>query len=109
MYPFSFIAVIYRAFNEDKSQSEYYLESGMGFAESYVEAMQQIDNYYESDLIAVKHLELHEENDLILLPIQTIENFRKAEQGMDYHWTEVPCDFNGFPLPEVKKESAENV
>ena len=43
----------------------YYRESGVGFAESYSHAANQIEEFYGTDLIAIHHLELYEENHLI--------------------------------------------
>ena len=43
----------------------YYRESGIGFAESYSHAANQIEEFYGTDLVAIHHLELYEENTLL--------------------------------------------
>lgn len=70
-YPFSYEAI---AFSEDDS---YYSETGMSFADSYADAAAIIEGYYGDELIKIKELELHEQNDIILLPREVIKRYIK--------------------------------
>lgn len=91
MCPFSFEAVLY----DEVGESEYLLTSGMGFSHSYGEAADKIEKYFGNELIKIKHLELYEENDLLMLPREVIRKYANDE----YKY-EVPCDADGNELTE---------
>ena len=59
-YPFSFRV---RGYNED--DETYYEQCGMGICSGYADAVHIIETRYGDELIAVKHLELYEEDDVI--------------------------------------------
>ena len=84
-YPFSYEVIIINAFDT----SHYFKECGMGLAENFTEAIEYIENYYGEDLIAIKHLELFEESDLIILSSKVIKNYAKGK------YAGVTCDKNG--------------
>ena len=84
-YPFSYEVIIIDSFNT----SNYLKECGMGLADNFTDAMEYIENYYGEDLIAVKHLELFEESDLIILSPKVIKNYAKGK------YAGIPCDVNG--------------
>jgi hypothetical protein len=84
-YPFSYEVIIIDAFDT----SHYFKECGMGLAENFTEAMEYIEDYYGEELIAVKHLELFEENELIILSPKVIKNYAKGK------YSGIPCDKNG--------------
>lgn len=84
-YPFSYEVIIIDSFNT----SNYLKECGMGLADNFTDAMEYIENYYGEDLIAVKHLELFEKNDLIILSSKVIKNYVKGK------YAGIPCDVNG--------------
>lgn len=92
VYPFSFEAVLYDELSED---NEYLLTSGMGFSHSYGEAAAKIDEYFGNDLVKIKHLELYEENDLLILPREVIRKYANDE-----YKHEIPCDADGNELTE---------
>ena len=54
--------------------------------------IQYIEDYYGKELIAVKHLELFEDGDLIILSPKVIKNYAKGK------YSGIPCDVNGNPL-----------
>ena len=58
MYPFAFKAITY--YNE-----EYKAEFGMGMAENFSDAMEQLEGHFGEELIAIKHLELFEASSII--------------------------------------------
>jgi hypothetical protein len=64
----------------------------MGLAENFTCAMEYIEDYYGEELIAVKHLELFEENELIILSPKVIKNYAKGK------YSGIPCDAKGNPL-----------
>lgn len=84
-YPFSYEVIIIDSFNT----SNYLKECGMGLADNFTDAMEYIENYYGEDLITVKHLELFEESDLIILSPKVIKNYAKGK------YAGIPCDVNG--------------
>ena len=88
-YPFAYTAIY---LGEDKN---YIRESGMGIAEDYSDAMGRVSEYYGTDLLCIKHLELFAENELILLPESIINMYRKTEYGV----IGVACDADGNPIP----------
>ena len=85
-YPFSYEVIITDAFN---TSNDYLKECGMGLTESFTKAMKYIEDYYGKDLVAVKHLELFEECELIVLSPKVIEKYCKGE------YSGIPCDANG--------------
>ena len=87
-YPFSYEVIIIDAFDT----SHYFKEYGMGLAENFTCAMEYIEDYYGEELIAVKHLELFEENELIILSPKVIKNYAKGK------YSGIPCDAKGNPL-----------
>lgn len=87
-YPFSYEVIIIDSFNT----SNYLKECGMGLADNFTDAMEYIEDYYGKELIAVKHLELFEDGDLIILSPKVIKNYAKGK------YSGIPCDVNGNPL-----------
>ena len=91
VYPFSYTVVMFLDFDESTHTNEYRLESGMSFAASYTDAMEILENYYGTDLISVKHLELYEEGNVIIVPHDFIKTYEESEWG-DFS---TPCDAHG--------------
>ena len=89
MYPFSYTIVRIDYVNENS----YFRESGMGIAQSYADAMAIIEDFYNTDLISVRKLELYENSPLIILPERVTEDYAKASN--DYDFPKVFCDVNG--------------
>lgn len=104
MFPYSYTAVIYDEYDEINHISQYKRESGMGLAESFSEAVKQLEEYYGDDLISIKHLELFEENNVILLPEHVIENYARAE---GYYCQAPHCDAFGNHIAVTKEVSHE--
>ena len=50
-------------------------ESGLLIANSFVNAVSQIEGYYEDDLLAIISLEIGQETDLIALPEEICRNY----------------------------------
>lgn len=90
IYPFSFEAVCFDSVESEGSVPSYYLLSGMGFAPSYADAADKIDKYCGNDLMKIKHLELYEEDTLLLLPQEVI-----AKYANDEYPSQIPCDADG--------------
>ena len=97
IYPFSYTVVMFLEYDEDTHTNEYRLESGMSFAASYTDAMEILENYYGTDLISVKHLELYEEGNVIVVPHDFIKTYEESEWG-DFS---THCDAHGN-IQEVK-------
>ena len=96
-YPFSYTAVVYLG---GVGEHEYVLESGMGLAGSFADAAGTIENYYGSDLVSIKELCLHEENDLIILHREDIVAYAEREDKGDYQSVQIPCNYQGIPVPD---------
>lgn len=56
---------------------KFYLESGMSFAE----AAAILQEYYGSNLIAIKHLELFEETSVIILPRDVVKKVELSDES----------------------------
>ena len=101
VYPFGFTVIIYEP---DNRVSIYRRESGMGLADSYKTAAEQLESYYGEDLVSIKHLELFAEDNLILLPEAVMMGYAKTEFG----YVGQHCDIDGNILPEPDKKSDSN-
>lgn len=99
-FPFSYTVVVCDGLTDNK----YNLESGMGVAKSFTNAMKQIEDYYGEDLVEVKGLTLYEENRLIIVPKRVIQEYEYNAENLCYPG--VPCDIHGyiFDTPSKKKE-----
>lgn len=93
VYPFSYTVVMFLDYDETTG-NEYRLESGMSFAASYTDAMEIIENYYGTDLIVVKHLEMYEEGNVIIVPHDFVKTYAETEWGE----FSTPCDERGNPI-----------
>ena len=71
-YPFSFRV---RGYND--GDNTYYEQCGMGICESYADAVAMIEGDFGDELIAIKHLELHEAGNLIYMPYDTMKQISK--------------------------------
>ena len=96
VYPFGFTVIVHEEYDDNTRTSTYRRESGMGLADSYMTAVQQLDNYYGEDLISIKHLELFAENNIILLPEDVMMGYSKT----DFGFAGCPCDVDGNVSPE---------
>ena len=103
-YPFGFTAVIHDTYDPETHTSTYRRESGMGLAQSYANAMEQLENYYGEDLIAVKHLELFADGSIILLPEHIINDYANTEFGFEGE----ACDVHGNLLTTMNQEASAN-
>lgn len=80
-YSFSYEVVI--SFDD-----KFYLESGMSFADDFAEAATILQEYYSSNLIAIKHLELFEETSVIILPRDVVKKVELSDESS----FALPCD-----------------
>ena len=97
MSPFTFSVVVYHGYNKDTGKSIYYRQQGMGFADSFAQAAEIIENYYGSELINIQKLELFEESDLILMPQSCIDEYKRREFAAEDYDIDIsaPCDAEG--------------
>ena len=91
-YPFSYEVIVIDTLRTPHTPNHYFKECGMGLAENFTNAMEYIEDYYGEDLVAVKNLELFEENDLIILSPKVIKNYSKGK------YSGISCDAKGNPL-----------
>lgn len=101
-YPFTYTAVLYDELDFDYKPM-YKKESGLGLANSFAHAMEQIENYYDEDLVKLINLELFEECSLLVVP----EAFAKDFSTNDFTSAAIPCDHNG-EQPEFDLEKIVN-
>ena len=99
-YPFTYTAVLYDELDFDYKPI-YKKESGLGLANSFAHAMEQIENYYSEDLVKIINLELFEECSLLIVP----EAFAKDFSTNDFTSAAIPCDHNGEPVAEPSSEA----
>lgn len=88
MYPFSYTI---QGFND--SDTEFYLENGIGLCGSFKEAAGILEQKYGDELVAIKHLELYAENDVLPLPENTFEAIIDTME-QDYI-CEISCNSKG--------------
>ena len=67
-YPFAYTVQGY-----DYDEEHYYLENGIGLCESFADAADILEKHYGNKLIAIKHIELYEDNTVITLPKGTFD------------------------------------
>lgn len=89
-YPYIFEICIF-----EDSDNEYRLYSGVGFADSFAEAARHLEEGWGNSLISIKHLELLEESNFILLPWEVLHNVER-----DQYWGGRECDSMGVPVEE---------
>ena len=106
--PFTFTAVVYHGYNEKTGESNYHRQQGMGFADSFAQAAGIVENFYGSDLISIQKLELFEESDLILMPQNCINEYKRRELGADWSKVSKPCNADGNLLCEMSQEASKN-
>ena len=70
---------------------KFYLESGMSFADDFTEAAAILQEYYGSNLMAIKHLELFEETSVIILPRDVVKKVELSDESS----FALPCDDRG--------------
>lgn len=86
IYPFSFTVVFLDPINEGNT---YATETGMGLASSFTNATAVLEEAYGRDLIAIKHLELYEPTNVIILNKDIVNQYSKE------NFSFFPCDHNG--------------
>ncbi len=85
-YPFSFTVIFLDPINEGNT---YATETGMGLASSFANATAFLEETYGKDLIAIKHLELYEPTNVIILNRDIVNQYSKDNFGP------FPCDHEG--------------
>ena len=88
-YPFTYTVQIY-----DKDTEEYYLENGISLCDNFKDAADILEQYYGNALIAIKHLELFEESQVIALPKDTFD--KVTEYLESYGDFAIKCDEKGM-------------
>ena len=90
-YPFTYIV---QGYNYD--EEHYYLENGIGICESFTDAADILEKRYGNELIAIKHLELYEDNTVITLPKGTFDEVVDCLESDECF--EVECDEKGVKV-----------
>lgn len=88
-YPFTYTVQGY----DYNDTEEYYLESGIGLCESFADAADILEKRYRNELIAIKHIELYEDNTVITLPKDTFDKVVDCLESDECF--EVECDEKG--------------
>lgn len=79
----------------------YYSESGMSFADNFSEAASILQDFYDSELMAIQHLELFEETSVIVLPRKVVKNLEISNESS----FAIPCDARGNLFEEDNDEN----
>lgn len=93
-YPFTYTVQGY----DYHDTEEYYLENGVGICESFTDAADILEKRYGNELIAIKHIELYEENTVITLPKSTFDEVVDCLKSDECF--EVKCDEKGNKVME---------
>lgn len=80
---------------------KYYSESGMSLADSFLEAAAILQNFYDSELVAIQHLELLEETPVIVLPRKVVKDLEISDESS----FAIPCDARGNLIEENTDEN----
>lgn len=88
--PYIFDIAVIDEMGSATSPTTYCRHSGIGFCESLADAAKQLEDDWGPDLISIKHLELLEENNNILLPWDVLNGIIQ-----DKYWEGIPCDGMG--------------
>ena len=87
-YPFTYTV---QGYNYD--EKHYYLENGIGICESFANAADILEKRYGNELIAIKHLELYEDDTVITLPKGTFDEVVDCLESNECF--EIKCDEKG--------------
>lgn len=87
-YPFAYTV---QGYNYDTKND--YLENGIGLCESFTDAANIIEKRYGNELIAVKHIELYEDDTVIVLPKGTFDEVVDCLESEECF--EIKCDKKG--------------
>ena len=79
---------------------KFYSESGMSFADNFSEAASILQDFYDSNLMAIQHLELFEETPVIVLPRKVIKDLEISDKSS----FAIPCDARGNLFEEDTDE-----
>jgi hypothetical protein len=71
----------------------------MGMCTSYTDAMSQIEDYFGTDLISIKYLELYAECSLIPMPMSAVTSFAESDWPVDNAC--IPCTEKGVTRAEM--------
>ena len=80
---------------------KYYSESGMSFADNFSEAASILQDFYDSELMAIQHLELLEETPVIVLPRKIVKDLEISDESS----FAIPCDARGNLIEEDTDEN----
>ena len=97
-YPFAFTAVICGEYDHDLKRCKYTRETGMSFATDFSHAAKIVEEYFGTDLVAIKNLEFFEENNILFLPDAVIDEYRDSYDT----YTPTYCDIKGNPIPNIE-------
>lgn len=98
-FVFTYTAVVYE-YNNNR-EDIYKLESGLLTARNFTDAMEQLADYYDSNLVRIVDL-APTNNEMIILPASTVYNYARNE----YDECFIPCDQWGNKLTEFDNEMA---
>ena len=90
-YPFTYTVQGY-----DYNDEHYYLINGIGLCESFADAADILEKLFGNELIAIKHLELYEENTVIALPKGTFDEVVDCLESDECF--EIKCDEKGVKI-----------
>lgn len=62
-----------------KDEETIYTHTGVGFAESFTDAVSQIEDIFENELCEIMELTLHDKESLIFLPEKAYNEYRNED------------------------------
>lgn len=90
-YPF-----VYTVQGYDYNEEHYYLENGIGICESFKDAADILEQRFGNELIAIKHIELYEDNTVIPLSERAFEEVVECLESSECF--EIKCDEKGIRI-----------
>lgn len=90
-YPF-----VYTVQGYEHDEEHYYLESGIGICESFRDAADILEQRFGNELIAIKHIELYEDNTVIPLSERAFEEVIECLESDECF--ETKCDEKGVKI-----------
>lgn len=97
-FVFTYTVVIYAG------EEDYRLENGLLTAYSFTDAVEQISDFYDTDLARIVNL-APTDNEMIVLPANVVYNYARG----NYDGCTIPCDQWGNELTESTVEPATEI
>ena len=83
-YPFSFKVLCYNS-----ADKRHYIQCGMGICTNYAKATEILEKRYGNELLAIKHIELYEDDTVIIMKPKVLEDVVEYYCGNESYEEEI--------------------